>query len=1160
MRIINLSDIFPANLFAMNKLYLFGSWKSLCAGLTALTLCLFAAPISAQTIPTPTQTDEIIIDNGTSGKADPNDRIRYKVTIQNTGGADATGTQLNITPDPRTTLVPGSFRSSPLAVPDAYACTGNVPISVPAANGLKANDFDDNLVGATITAGTFATTQGGSIVIAADGGFSYTPPAGFTNSTDTYSYTLNDGNGVGGGVPATDMAVVTFTVSNLIWFIDNSSMAATSDGRRNSPFKLLTSFNSGSTAAADVVYLEHTGTNYSGGIVLDNTERLFGEGHTGGTTLADVLPFTLAPFSVALPAINGSRPVITNAGGDGVTLAMNNNLRGLNIADCTDFAIENIGTSSVGDLVVSEVSINNTTGGGFKAGNGSGASMNVVFNSLSSSGGTNGINLANCGGTFIANGGSITNPSGTGVNISGGTVAVDYDGSVSKNNEGNLIFILAHTTGNITFDGNLFAINGNAASIVVQSSTNSGVISFNGASKNFTVASGTAIILRNNSGTTINFAGGGLVLNATTTGSGIEAQNSGTLNVTGSGNMITTISGIGIDILNTNAGVGGIHFVYIISTSGQIATIGASTGTKIFERIVTSSGTTTALNLDNAGTVQIGNNSLASSLSTTTATCVTVNASTLNLIGLGLDVTTTGTGIGVRCTGGTVNITGGNLEIVNSSSGIGFLATSGGTVSVQGTGNTISSITGTALNVANTTIGAGGLTFQSIASNGGSATGIILDNTGASGGLTVTGSGTPGSGGTIANKTGTNGSNTTGVGIYLNNCSQVSLTRMQLNNFTNFGIRGFNVNNFTLDNSVVNHSSGKNGDDAATDEGSIYFGAENPGGSNGLTGTVNITNCLIEDGYENNFKIANLSGTLSQFTMSGTTIRDNSNVSPGNNGFEIRAQGTANITADITTSTFTGNRANGIQVTTTPEHTGTVDVEIGISGVAGSGGTFTNNNIGINIGHGSAGILNFDIHRGVFNSSPGLASPININLAAGGGGPMSGSITNNTITNANSPTGPGIRVNTNGTDANASNVLTILVSNNNISQIANRGIEMIARDGNSTINATITNNTVNLTDGLAGDAIRVDAGTTATDVTTINAHIAGNTATTIAGQFGVRVRQRFVGTTYRLQGYGGSATDDAAVAAFLAMNNGGATTSADHGGAGFLNIVLVPLP
>lgn len=143
----------------------------------------------AQTVPTPTQTDVIIIDNGTSGKADPNDRIQYKVTIQNTAGPNATGVQLNIVPDPRTTFVAGSFRSSPLALNDVYTSTGNVGINVPAASGLKFNDFDDNIAAATITAGTFATTAGGSIAIAADGGFMYTPSVGFTGIDSFSLYT-----------------------------------------------------------------------------------------------------------------------------------------------------------------------------------------------------------------------------------------------------------------------------------------------------------------------------------------------------------------------------------------------------------------------------------------------------------------------------------------------------------------------------------------------------------------------------------------------------------------------------------------------------------------------------------------------------------------------------------------------------------------------------------------------------------------------------------------------------------------------------------------------------------------------------------------------------------------------------------------------------------
>jgi len=106
-------------------------------------LAITCLQLQAQTIPPPIQTDEIINNAGDPAKADPGDRIRYKVTITNTGMADGTGVQLNVTPDMLTTFVPGSFKSSPLALPDAYTCTGNVGISVPAASGVKANDFDD---------------------------------------------------------------------------------------------------------------------------------------------------------------------------------------------------------------------------------------------------------------------------------------------------------------------------------------------------------------------------------------------------------------------------------------------------------------------------------------------------------------------------------------------------------------------------------------------------------------------------------------------------------------------------------------------------------------------------------------------------------------------------------------------------------------------------------------------------------------------------------------------------------------------------------------------------------------------------------------------------------------------------------------------------------
>src|SRR5205085_7784780 len=120
------------------------------------------------------------------------------------------------------------------------------------------------------------------------------------------------------------------------------------------------------------------------------------------------------------------------------------------------------------------------------------------------------------------------------------------------------------------------------------------------------------------------------------------------------------------------------------------------------------------------------------------------------------------TGLGINLdtnTGSTINFTGG----ITASTGINsaFTAQGGGTVNVTGTTNTLTTTTGTALNVTSTTIGASGLTFKSIsagtAAPSGPANGIVLNSTGSSGGLTVTGdagSTKNGSGGTIQSTSG----------------------------------------------------------------------------------------------------------------------------------------------------------------------------------------------------------------------------------------------------------------------------------------------------------------------------------------------------------------------------------------------------------------------
>lgn len=528
-------------------------------------------PIFAQTptINPPQKTATIILDNNSNTKADPNDQIRYKTTITNSGAGNATGVIYTVSIDGKTTLVAGSFKSSPLAVNDAYACTGNVGITVPAASGLMANDFDDAPAGLTCTAGTFATTQSGSITISANGSFTYSPPVGFTG-TDTYPYTLNDGNAVA-GVAATDNATITFTVSNMIWFIDNLSVAATSDGRLSSPFKTLANFNAATTLAGQLIFIKNTGTNYTGGIVLKNTQTLLGTGHTGGSNLADVLPFSLAANSNALPAINGTRPGILNSSGDGIALASGNVIRGVDIGNCSDFGID-ANNLAIGALTLSEVTIINTTGGGFRADNGSGT-LEVSFTSISSTGGANGINLTNCAGTFTVGGGTISNPTGTGVLVSGGTVALTTNTNITDNS-GFAIDVDNHDSGNVTFQvGN---ITSTANGIRVQN-CGGGTITFSGTSKSLNTGANSSVTLASNTGATINFTGGGLILNSTSA-IAFNATGGGTITVQGTGNTITSTTGIALNVTSTTIGASGLTFLSIAANGATKGIVLNSTG------------------------------------------------------------------------------------------------------------------------------------------------------------------------------------------------------------------------------------------------------------------------------------------------------------------------------------------------------------------------------------------------------------------------------------------------------------------------------------------------------------------------------------------------------------------------------------------------------
>lgn len=566
----------------------------------ALLLCL-CGQLSAQVVPTPTQTDEIIIDNGASGKADPADRIRYKVTIQNTGAANANGTQLNIVPDPRTTFVPGSFRSSPLALPDVYTSTGNVGIIVPAASGLKANDFDDNVAGLTVTAGTFATSQSGSVVISADGGFTYTPPPGFTG-TDMFTYTLNDGNPVGAPVPTTDMGSVSVTVTDLIWFIDNS--AAAGDGRLGTPFNSLAAFNSGSTAAAAVVYLEHTGTDYNGVITLQNNERLFGEGHTGAANLSGVLPFSLAPNSKPLPNINGSRPVIVNSGGNGIALASNNAVRGVNVGNTTG---ADIFGSNFGTLTLSEVTLSGTG----KALDLTTGTLAATFTSVAStSSSTQGISLSSVGGTANLGSTTISGSTTQGISVASSSGNITFGNTSVTTSGGTGVFLNANS-GNMTFADLDISPNSNQRALHATENTGtitttSGTLSNTGnIGVEISKASGATPLAISLTSVSASGSSSGIILSRT---SGAFAVN-GSGSTDGSGGTIQNMTARGVNIFTaTNITLKNMTFTNANTTdaaSGCTAADNSGCNAAIYLNAVT---TATLDNVDIGATTQNGIN------------------------------------------------------------------------------------------------------------------------------------------------------------------------------------------------------------------------------------------------------------------------------------------------------------------------------------------------------------------------------------------------------------------------------------------------------------------------------------------------------------------------------------------------------------------------
>ncbi|MCB0257044.1 MAG: cadherin-like domain-containing protein, partial [Anaerolineae bacterium] len=541
----------------------FGAPSSAPVTLLAVLLLTLSLPAPAAPVVGATKSDALQVDNDSDTNADPGDTLRYTIQIQNSGTTTANNVGLSDTIDANTTLS-GVPHVSPLAFKDSYSSLGNVGITVPAASGLLLNDADpDNNVSLSVVAingvpgnvgSATPTTAGGSVTVAGNGSFSYTPPAGFEGS-DTFTYTLSDGD----PLTPNDSDTVTIAVSDVIWFVDNSAICGTCDGRLGTPFNGLTGANGFSSAAddaGDVIFLYETGSgNYGGGIVLKDNQLLIGQGAT--PSIATLAGLTVPPFSNPLPATGGSRPVLDNAN-TAIRVAQNNTIRGLDIGNTTtttSFEAGIAGTGAgdpFGTLTIDEMAIGGSGAAVYLQGPGA---LAVTLDNLSvTSSGNNGISIVGFGGpingSFTVNGATTISNTTDGGIVVGATNSALFDfGSTNTSNNsgsGDAINLFHNPSGSFTFDS--LSITNSSSGL---SANNSGTITVNGSTNSIDV-NGTGSMAVNLWETAIGSAGVTFQsVSANGNNRGIQLRNTGTgpFTITGTG----TIDGSGGTLQNLTA-------------------------------------------------------------------------------------------------------------------------------------------------------------------------------------------------------------------------------------------------------------------------------------------------------------------------------------------------------------------------------------------------------------------------------------------------------------------------------------------------------------------------------------------------------------------------------------------------------------------------------
>jgi hypothetical protein len=464
----------------------------------------------------------------------------------------------------------------------------------------------------------------------------------------------------------------------------------------------------------------------------------------------------------------------------------------------------------------------------------------------------------------------------------------------------------------------------------------------------------------------------------------------------------------------------------------------------------------------------------------------------------------------------------GTLTLANSVTTNGFDMSTGASSAIVG--GAVSGVSVTARNLTSTTgttvslNGTGGtVTLTSVSANG-ATSGISLTNT--TGTFSVAGAG--GTCTSLASTcTGGTIQGTSSHGVAMSNAQNVSFSNIKVTNIALSGIYGTQVSNFTLTNSVVD---GVNTSHTSSDA-DVAFNLNGGGATeDNLSGTVSITNNAINNSYQAGIDIYNYAGTISNLTITGNSFTSSTNATLSFGSaisvYANKNNAGANF-ASITAGSISNNTINnfpsgaGIQVLVGNVGTGPAGGNIAslanplliedntITGFGPAAAGMGTNGIAVTVGHQSDGFFTI----GASGHPNTITNVKGDGVACSKFGNNSGTGTNaskciiafNLINANNTVNSPGINTGADSATANTNTPKLYLdIHDNNVMNTTGNGILSTIRSTDGTGIFNILNNTVARPTSASGTVygIRADAGNGSESAgATVCLKIAGNTTT-----------------------------------------------------------------